>query len=312
MAIVRKTPQQLTKQLHAVTKKLVRAVGALALPTEKNEPSEDMGDYSWLIYGAKKIGKSSLAAQFPDALFLMFEPGGKALRTYQADCATWKHALGYLDLLEKEADKGALRYKTIVIDTGFEAYQKCFAYVCKEANIEYPREENFGKDWKKIDTEFRNFHNRIAGLGVGLVVLCHENLKESQTISGNKFDMVVPNLPKAADSYYRAVIDNVCWYHYRARQRFLLIKGSDYAMAGTAVQADEYFLTTSGQPVFAVPMGSSPQRAYELLKNAFQNGQAETFEKETTQFTDDAVKNSVNKKINDEAKRARRLQRMGR
>jgi hypothetical protein len=280
--------------IKALTKAMNSPGLNLTLPEDVNVPSENMGDYTWLIYGAKKIGKSSLAAQFPDALFLMFEPGGKALRTYQADCKTWKHALEYLRLLEKQKP---LKYKTIVIDTGFEAYQKCFQGVCDENNIEYPREDNFGKDWKKIDTEFRNFHNRIAALDLGLVVLCHENLKESPTRTGNKFDMVIPNLAKAADSYYRAVIDNVCWYHYRASQRFLLIKGSDYAMAGAAVQADEHFLTKGGQQIFAIPMGSSATQAYALLKNAFENQQAGTFEKETEQFVAEAITTSVHKKL---------------
>lgn len=289
--------------IKALTKAMNSGGLNLTLPDEQNIPSEDMGDYTWLIYGAKKIGKSSLAAQFPDALFLMFEPGGKALRTYQADCKTWKHALEYLKLLEKAKP---LKYKTIVIDTGFEAYQKCFAYVCDENNIEYPREDNFGKDWKKIDTEFRNFHNRIAALDLGLVVLCHENLKESQTRTGNKFDMVVPNLPKAADSYYRAVIDNVCWYHYRASQRFLLIKGSDYAMAGTAVQADEHFLTKDGEQIFAVPMGTSAKQAFGFLEAAFGNSQVSTFEKETELFVQEAIKVSVNDKLRKEAKKKNR------
>ena len=286
-------PPSAKKPALVIRKGVVRHEAAalgLALPTALNVPSEIMGDYTWLIYGAKKIGKSSLAAQFPDALFMMFEPGGKALRTYQADCKTWKHALEYLALLEKQKP---LKYKTLVVDTGFEAYQKCFVYICDELNIEYPREDNFGKDWRKIENEFRSFHNRIAALGLGLVVLCHENLKESMTRTGNKFDMVVPNLPKAADSYYRAVIDNVCWYHYRSSERFLLVKGSDYAMAGTAVQADERFLTKTREAIHAIPMGNSAVESFEYLSRAFRNEQTATYQAETQKFTEDAIRTSV-------------------
>jgi GTPase SAR1 family protein len=265
----------------------------VALPTEKNVPSEKMGDYSWLIYGTKKIGKSSLAAQFPNALFMMFEPGGKALRTYQADCSTWDKAKQYLTLLEK----GKHAFETIVIDTGFEAYQKCFTYVCNNLGIEYPREDNFGKDWRQIENEFREFHNRIASLGLGLVVLCHESLKESQTRTGNKFDMVIPNLPKAADSFFRAIIDNVCWYHFRNHDRYLLIKGSDYAMAGTAVQADEHFLTIKGEPIYSVPMGTSAKEGFSNLAKAFKNQQADAFETDTNKFTEVAIRESVHQKL---------------
>ena len=268
---------------------------ALALPTAPSTPSNAMGDYSWLIFGTKKIGKTSLGAQFPGALFLMFEPGAKALAVYQVACSTWAHALGYLGLLEKAPKP--LPFKTVVVDTGFECYQKCFEHVCREEKIEYPREDNYGKDWKKISNEFRAFHARLGALGLGLVVLCHEKMKESQTRTGNKFDMMVPNLSNAADDLYRAIIDNVAWYHYRDRERYLLLKGSDYAMAGCAAQANEHFCTPRGEQVFAVPMGTSAAQAYANLSSAWANKQGQTFKDETEKFVDDAVRTSVHKKL---------------
>jgi hypothetical protein len=297
MAMIRKV-QPIIKRPLSIIKKPI-ASNTLALPTEMNIPSEDMGDYSWMFYGTKKIGKSSLAAQFPDALFMMFEPGAKALRTYQVNCNKWEDAKQYLTLLEK----GGHKFKTVVIDTGFEAYQKCFNFVCQTQDIEYPREENFGKDWKAIENEFREFHNRLASMSLGLIVLCHETMKESQTRSGNKFDMVIPNLPKAADSFFRAIIDNVCWYHFRKAERFLLVKGSDYAMAGTAVQSDEHFLTKSGDPVFAIPMGTSAKEGYNNLVRAFRNQQIQTFSEETEKYIKEVIQESVDDKLRKAARR---------
>ena len=49
----------------------------IKLPTKKSKIESDLSKYSILLYGKIKIGKTSLAAQFPDALFLMTEPGGK-------------------------------------------------------------------------------------------------------------------------------------------------------------------------------------------------------------------------------------------
>jgi hypothetical protein len=275
--------------------KPVDTTAGLSLPETPSIPSDSIGDYSWLIYGAKKIGKTSLAAQFPDALFFMFEPGAKALSVLQVECKTWEHALKYLDLLEKSP--APLRYKTLVIDTGFEAYQKCFDYICKENNIEYPREDNFGKDWKKISNEFRAFHTRVFALGIGLVVLCHEKLKESMTRTGNKFDMVVPNLSNAADDLYRSAIDNVAWYHYRNRERFLLVKGSDYAMAGVAADVDNRFVTKTGEQVHAIPMGSTAKEAFRNVVAAWNNRQQGSYKDETEKFVEDAIKTSVHKKL---------------
>ena len=269
----------------------------LKLPTTKSIPSENLGDYTWLIYGQKKIGKTSFAAQFPDALFMMFEPGGKALEIYQVNCDKWENALEYLNLLEQSKRKGDLIYKTIVIDTGFEAYQRCMSYVCEQLGIIYPREDNFGKDWSAIKTEFRTFQNRIMQLELGIIVLCHERMKESQTRTGSKFDMIIPNLQNPADDYFRATIDNVCWYHYRNKERFLLIKGSDYAMAGSALSNEKHFLTIKNESIFAVPMGKNAKESYFYLLKAFQNKQTESYEQETTKFTEDSVRESIQKNI---------------
>jgi hypothetical protein len=279
-----------------------RAAGKVySLPTAPTEPVDDLGAFSFLIYGQKKIGKTSLWAD-EDALYFMFEPGAKALRIKRVDIATWEDALGYLTALEKAAKKP----KTVIIDTGFEAHQKCMTYVCKKEGIEYPREDNFGKDWTKIKNELRGFHNRLFALGVGVVVLCHETVKENQTYAGVKYDQITPLLAKAGDDFYRAVIDNVWWYHYRGKQRFIQIRGTDHAMSGTALQADRFFKTSSGEPVYAIPIPNDPHKGMEAIRAAFHNKQAQSFKDETEQFSDRSVKDSISKKVLADAKKARR------
>jgi hypothetical protein len=266
------------------------------------EPSDDIGDYSWMFYGAKKIGKTTLASQFPDALFFMFEAGAKALRTYRIDVHGWQNAVDAVGELEQQKKAGKLRFKTIIIDTGFEAYKKCMEKVCDDLGIEYPRDNNFGKDWTKISDEFRIFHNRLLALDLGLVVLCHETMREAQTYSGNKYSMIVPKLSNAADDFYRAAIDNVCWYHYRNKERYLLIRGNDYAMAGVAFDVEEHFTSKNGS-VHAVPMGTTGKEAYKNLLRAFNNQQEVTYKEESNQMADKAVKESVRAELVKEQKR---------
>jgi hypothetical protein len=273
------------------------------LPSAPVEPSHNLGDYSWLIYGQKKVGKSTLASLFPDAIFFMFEPGAKALRVYRVDCGTWDDALGYLTALEKQKEDGTLKFKTAVFDTGFEMHAKCTTWCCKELNIEYPREDNFGKDWSYIKNEIRNFHSRVFALGIGVVILCHETVKEQQTYTGSKYDQVVPLLAKASDDYYRAVIDNVVWYHYRGKDRFLQIRGTDHAMSGIALQADSFFKTPAGEQIFAIPIPSDPKKGMVAILNAFNNKQTQNFKEETEKQSDVAIKQSVNDKLRKAAKR---------
>jgi hypothetical protein len=271
------------------------------LPTKVTEPVDDLGAYSFLIYGSKKIGKTTLASLFPDTLFFMFEAGAKALRIKRVDINVWEDALGYLSALEA----APVKPKTIVIDTGFESNQKALKYVCQQENIEYPRTDNFGKDWDTIKRQVRDFHDRIIAMGTGLVVLCHETVKEKQTFIGQKYDQVVPLLNKALDDFYRAVIDNVWWYHYRGKQRFLQIRGTDHAMAGTALQADRFFKTKNGVPISAIPIPNDPRKGMEAILKAFHNEQERPYTEETEQFSERTVKESINDKIRKESRKRR-------
>ncbi|OGV48639.1 MAG: hypothetical protein A2017_02880 [Lentisphaerae bacterium GWF2_44_16] len=51
----------------------------MQLPKEKTMPKTALSDYTTLIYGMSKAGKTSLCAEIPDALFLSCEPGTNAL-----------------------------------------------------------------------------------------------------------------------------------------------------------------------------------------------------------------------------------------
>jgi hypothetical protein len=278
----------------------------LSLPNELHVPSSDLRDYTWLVYGEKKIGKTTFAANFPSAYFLMFEKIAQ-LSIYQSLCSSWEDAINYVSLLEAAKKKGTLIYKTIIIDGALEAYQRCLEYTCKELEIDYPREDNFGKDWNKIKHTFRELHRRILALEIGVIVLCHQTLKESQTRTGDKFDQVIPELSKGASEYYKVMADNVVWYHYRGNERWLLIKGSDYALAGVAAQSDEHFLTSSGEQIYAVPAGTDPKGTYIAIENAFNNKQKGAYKNETDSFIEVAVKKSVREHIiKDSKKQGRR------
>src|SRR6478752_4032607 len=74
----------------------------LTLPTEMSVPLTRFQDYSLWLYGARKIGKTTLASMFPDTFLMMAEPGAKDLSVYQRAITQWKHFTGYIKLLEKD------------------------------------------------------------------------------------------------------------------------------------------------------------------------------------------------------------------
>jgi len=242
----------------------------IELPTTYSEPASEIGDYTFLIYGSKKIGKTSLAAQFPKALAFMFEPGGKALRLMQLPCPTWSHFKQAIDKIEVSNI-----YKTFVVDTASVAYDRCMEYACQKANIDHPGDEGYGKGWDRVKKELSAQFSRLMLQNSGLIMLAHDKIAEIETRSGRKFNKTMPNLTGQAEGFIAATIDVIGYYHIVDNQRWLQIREDDYAMAGC--RCEENFMTPDGQPVFKIPMGTSPQEAYQNLITAFNNKQKESY-----------------------------------
>ena len=109
------------------------------IPTEKTKPTNRFGDKVTLIYGAPKIGKSTLASQFPDTLFLATEDGLRSLEVFklpEVGCfTTFSQLMEAVKTIRQHAmlDKEP-RYKTIVVDTIDNVYHLASAQVCEEKN----------------------------------------------------------------------------------------------------------------------------------------------------------------------------------
>ncbi len=52
------------------------------LPNTRTPPKSKLSDYNIVIYGHPQIGKTTLAARFPNAVFLATEDGQNALECY--------------------------------------------------------------------------------------------------------------------------------------------------------------------------------------------------------------------------------------
>lgn len=273
----------------------------VSLPTEKNTPSNKMEDYCWLIYGPKLIGKTSLAAQFPGALILEFEQAARHVSAYKFPCPSWAHLLRAGELLSK----GGHEFKTVVIDTGFEAYSRCMEHVCAVNNIQHPGGQNdYGASWKKVSDEFRRIHMLFQSLGITLTIICHEKLKECETRAGQRFDQTVPNLPGQADDFYRSIVDNIVYYNFQDHARVMTIRGSDFVTAG--IRSATQFLTPSGEKVISIQAGDSAEEAFQNLTDAFYNRSNETGAETQAQFEEEELARSMRKKAKEAAKKAQR------
>lgn len=249
----------------------------ISLPSV-NEPSENLQDYLLLIYGVKKVGKSTLLSHFPDTLFFMFEPGGKSLPVRQVPDLnrnepplTWPRFLRYIDKVA-EWDE----VSQVVVDTIDRCYRCCFDYMCRSVlYVDHPQDEkDFGKTWGQIAEEFEKRLDYLNSIGKGVAYTSHSHIREVETRSGGKFDQIVPTMPGQAFKYMQAIIDLNAFYGFEGEHRELVIQGDDYVWAGCGLQEEgKHFCTTKGRQVISIPMGSSSQEAFNNLIKAFDNEQ---------------------------------------
>jgi hypothetical protein len=148
---------------------------AIELPTEKSKKVDDIGAMSMLLYGPPKIGKTTIAASFPKALFVVTEEGHKSLEVFKVGIQEW------LDFKEvcRKLRKDVHDYGTIVLDTADLLFMLCESYVCKQLGVDSPGDLEYGKGWKMLTKEFQSAIAPLAAPGkdgktLGLVFISHE------------------------------------------------------------------------------------------------------------------------------------------
>ena len=131
-----------------------------------------------LLYGVEGIGKTTLAAAFPDPLFIDTEGS-----TYHLDVKRTDKPINWKDLLiqVQEVWKAPGLCQTLVIDTVDWAEQLCIAQVCADngkANIE---SFGYGKGYVVVAEAFRellfNLDQVIEG-GTNVVLTAHAKMRK--------------------------------------------------------------------------------------------------------------------------------------
>ena len=186
----------------------------IALPSAKTTPTADLATKTTLIYGPPKIGKSTFAAQFPDALFFECEPGLGELSVYKVPTYNWP------DLLEacKLVAAGGHPFKTVVIDTVDNAFKYCSDHVNAKHSIEYEGDLPHGKGWAFVKNEWHRVLTRLASLPVGLVLISHAADKRIETRTG-EYTKTQPSLPDRARQVVLGMVDMILYCDTVSRPR---------------------------------------------------------------------------------------------
>jgi len=178
----------------------------VALPTSKSKPTQDYAKKSILLYGPPKIGKTTFASRFPDALFLECEPGLSELEVFKIPTYTWPELLEACNLVAA----GNHNFKTIVIDTVDNAYKMCSDHVNAQHGVQYEGDLPHGKGWAFIKNEWHRVLTKLASLPYGLILISHAVEKTLETRTA-EICKTQPSLPVWARAVVLGLVDMILY-----------------------------------------------------------------------------------------------------
>ncbi len=128
-----------------------------------------------VIYGQEGVGKTSLAAQLPGAVFLDCEGSTSKMNVRRLPKpSSWEMLQQELDfVLESRAQR---QYQTVIIDTFDWAERLAIAELCSKHQVTGIEGFGYGKGWEYEAEEIGRFLDRTERLiqvGVNVVLLCH-------------------------------------------------------------------------------------------------------------------------------------------
>ena len=261
------------KTLDMEKKEVIPDNVSVSLPANRHKPPENINAFSFLIYGVRGIGKSTLANMFGKAFFMMFERD-KTLQAYQKPIRYWTEVIEYIRLLlSSEHD-----FDVVVWDNLAHAYEMALSYAGQKGGFDHPGgRDDFGAAWNKVRTMFVTPVSRLLNSDLGMIGISHEKVETIRGLTGHNEHMRIrPDCSGQAYSYFGAEVENIFYYHYwKGSKRWLQIVGDE--MVEAKVKFDDHFFTENGERIHRIPMGNTVEEGYKNLLRAYNNQQKNSY-----------------------------------
>lgn len=131
-----------------------------------------------VIYGSEGIGKSSLAAEFPDPLFIDTEGGTAHMNVRRIEKPqSWEEMLSVV----KEVAAAKNVCKTLVLDTADWAEQLIVSYLCTKYKQNSIESFGYGKGYTYLGEEFSRLLgalDMVLASGIHVVVTAHAKMRK--------------------------------------------------------------------------------------------------------------------------------------
>lgn len=218
----------------------------MLLPMTKTPPKASLNDFTILLYGEPKVGKTTFANAGGQTLFLATEDGQGGLESYRVAVDSWDTFLQVLDELKQDG----LPYNKVCIDTIDNLYKYCAEWGCNKLGVIHQSDAAYGKGADTINSEFLRQLTRLSLMPYGLWMISHAMEKEIKPRAGASYTMISPSLPTAARKLVLGMADHIL---YAAReyetdpktgavireQRVVHTQGSNYFEAGGRITLPE-------------------------------------------------------------------------
>ena len=199
--------------------------------------SRDLKGKFVCIYSLPKVGKTSMACQFPKNLLLGFEHGWNAIGGVKAiDVTKWADFKLILRQLEKPEAKAM--YDTITIDTIGIAWDACEQYICAQNGVQKISDIPWGGGYSACKKEFESCLRKITQLGYGLVIIAHVERRIEKRADDSEVEILGPAIPKRAYEIVNQLVDiigyiDVTWDEEGNSERWLYTRKTPTVMAGS-------------------------------------------------------------------------------
>ena len=199
--------------------------------------SRDLKGKFVCIYSLPKVGKTSLACQFPKNLLLAFEKGYNAIGGAKpVDIMKWSDFKLVLRQLEKPEARQL--YDTVTIDTVGLAWDMCEQFTCAQNGVQKIADIPWGGGYSACKKEFESCLRKITQLGFGLVVIAHVDKRVEKRADDSEYEILGPAIPKRAYEIVNQLVDiigyiDVTWDEEGNSERWLYTRKTPTVMAGS-------------------------------------------------------------------------------
>jgi len=138
-----------------------------------------------VLYGQEGVGKSSLASQFPGAVFIDCEGSTTHMDVRRLPSPTcWEMLCDEMKFIAENHQQK--NYQSVIIDTFDWAERMAIEKICRDNSTEQKvlkgiEDFGYGKGWQyecELISKFLDLTNPLISAGVNVVILCHAITKK--------------------------------------------------------------------------------------------------------------------------------------